>query len=239
MIRLSLRDLWSRKLRTILTMLAIVLGVAMIAGTYVITDQIDNGLSQHLREGGGRHRRDRHPQGRLPGHDSLPPAARCRSAMLAQVQAVSGVADAAGTVEGSGAVVVNGRSVDRRGAHAGLLVVAATLQPAARTRRRPADREGTVAINAKLATTSTCTWATPSASPPTGRAEGRHLAASSTLATRRRSAAPRWWRPRWPMRSTGTTSSAVLGHRRGRRARASGPTRWPRDLKKALPAYAE
>ena len=44
MIRLSLRDLWGRKLRTVLTMLAIVLGVAMIAGTYVITDQIDNGF---------------------------------------------------------------------------------------------------------------------------------------------------------------------------------------------------
>ena len=49
MIRLALRDLWSRKLRTVLTMLAIVLGVAMIAGTYVITDQIDAGFKTSSR----------------------------------------------------------------------------------------------------------------------------------------------------------------------------------------------
>ena len=37
---LALRGLLSRKLRTALTAVAIVLGVAMIAGTYVQTDQI-------------------------------------------------------------------------------------------------------------------------------------------------------------------------------------------------------
>jgi putative ABC transport system permease protein len=41
MARIAFRNLWERKLRTVLTMLAIVLGVMMVAGTYVLTDTID------------------------------------------------------------------------------------------------------------------------------------------------------------------------------------------------------
>ena len=40
MIAVSLKGLWGRKLRTLLTALAIILGVAMISGTYVLTDSI-------------------------------------------------------------------------------------------------------------------------------------------------------------------------------------------------------
>jgi putative ABC transport system permease protein len=38
----ALRDLWGRKLRTTLTALAIVLGVATVSGTYVLTDSISH-----------------------------------------------------------------------------------------------------------------------------------------------------------------------------------------------------
>jgi putative ABC transport system permease protein len=40
MIRVALKGLWGRKLRTVLTAMAIVLGVAMISGTYILTDTI-------------------------------------------------------------------------------------------------------------------------------------------------------------------------------------------------------
>src|SRR5690349_25018357 len=40
MIAVALKGLWGRKLRTALTALAIVLGVSMISGTYVLTDTI-------------------------------------------------------------------------------------------------------------------------------------------------------------------------------------------------------
>src|SRR6188472_4657814 len=40
MTAVSLKGLWGRKLRTALTALAIVLGVSMISGTYVLTDTI-------------------------------------------------------------------------------------------------------------------------------------------------------------------------------------------------------
>ena len=46
MIRIAWRSLTSHKLRTVLTTLAILLGVAMISGTYVLTDQIDRGFKE-------------------------------------------------------------------------------------------------------------------------------------------------------------------------------------------------
>ena len=46
MIKFALKGLLSRKLRTGLTALAIVLGVAMISGTYVLTDSIDSAFDQ-------------------------------------------------------------------------------------------------------------------------------------------------------------------------------------------------
>ena len=44
--RFAIKGLLSRKLRTALTALAIVLGVAMISGTYVLTDSIDQAFER-------------------------------------------------------------------------------------------------------------------------------------------------------------------------------------------------
>ena len=44
MMRVALKGLAGRKLRSALTALAIVLGVAMVSGTYILTDTIDNGF---------------------------------------------------------------------------------------------------------------------------------------------------------------------------------------------------
>ena len=46
MVRIAWRTLAAHKLRTVLTMLAILIGVAMISGTYVLTDQINKGFQQ-------------------------------------------------------------------------------------------------------------------------------------------------------------------------------------------------
>jgi putative ABC transport system permease protein len=46
MTRFAIRGIFSRKLRTALTALAIVLGVAMISGTYVLTDSIDQAFDR-------------------------------------------------------------------------------------------------------------------------------------------------------------------------------------------------
>lgn len=50
MIAVALRGLAGRKLRTALTSLAVVLGVAMISGTYVLTDTIDKAFSNLFTE---------------------------------------------------------------------------------------------------------------------------------------------------------------------------------------------
>ena len=52
--RFAITGLLSRKLRTALTAIAIVLGVAMISGTYVLTDSIDQAFDRiftDIREG--------------------------------------------------------------------------------------------------------------------------------------------------------------------------------------------
>ena len=46
MTRVALKGLWGRKLRTVLTAMAIVLGVSMISGTYVLTDTITASFTQ-------------------------------------------------------------------------------------------------------------------------------------------------------------------------------------------------
>lgn len=50
MIRVALRGLAGRKFRAVLTALAIVLGVAMVSGTYVLTDTIDKAFSTIFEE---------------------------------------------------------------------------------------------------------------------------------------------------------------------------------------------
>ena len=65
----ALKGLLGRKLRTVLTALAIILGVAMISGTYILTDTITRGVHddrrQVVRELGRRHQR----QGRVQEHE--------------------------------------------------------------------------------------------------------------------------------------------------------------------------
>ena len=50
MIRVALEGLLGRKLRTALTAIAIVLGVAMVCGTFVLTDSIDNAFDSIFTE---------------------------------------------------------------------------------------------------------------------------------------------------------------------------------------------
>ena len=50
MTRVALRGLLGRKLRAALTAVAIVLGVAMVSGTFVLTDTIDSAFDQIFGE---------------------------------------------------------------------------------------------------------------------------------------------------------------------------------------------
>jgi putative ABC transport system permease protein len=48
--KFALRGLLGRKLRAVLTGIAIVLGVAMISGTYVLTDTVDRAFKALFTE---------------------------------------------------------------------------------------------------------------------------------------------------------------------------------------------
>jgi len=50
MVAIALRNLWARRLRTFLTAFAVVLGVMMIAGTYVLTDTIERSFDDIFTE---------------------------------------------------------------------------------------------------------------------------------------------------------------------------------------------
>ena len=115
MTRLALRSLLSHPLRTALTTLAILLGVAMISGTYVLTDQISNafdGIFSTAYEGTAVVVT---PKNAVGGFDDESTVLTMPDSLLAQARAVDGVAAAAGGAEAMGAVVVDGALVKTSG----------------------------------------------------------------------------------------------------------------------------
>jgi putative ABC transport system permease protein len=98
--RFALRGLLSRKLRTALTALAIVLGVAMISGTYVLTDSIDQAFDKifsDIRQGSnavisGKSAFDL-------SDDSGVSAPTFDESLLPEVKKLPGVAEAEGSVD--------------------------------------------------------------------------------------------------------------------------------------------
>ena len=115
MIRIAWRSLVSHKLRTVLTALAILLGVAMISGTFVLTDQIDRGFQEVFDDAyKGTDvivtRRTEFASHFSAASASLP------QAMVQEVRAVEGVSQAVGQVAAQGAVTVDGEVVQTGGA---------------------------------------------------------------------------------------------------------------------------
>jgi len=110
-LRAALRSLLQHKLRLSLTLLAVVVGVAFVAGTYIFTDSlkrsfdalfsapqpdvtitVDNGLTQQGAGGGGAAAGD--------------PAPTLPQSLVTKVGAVPGVAAAYGVVAADGALVI-------------------------------------------------------------------------------------------------------------------------------------
>ena len=122
MTRVALKGLLGRKARAVLTAIAIVLGVAMVSGTYILTDTIKSafgtvftrvyqntdavitGKSAVSSENGGEER-------------TLPPS--FPESLLAKVQALPGVGQAAGGITDRAQLVGrNGKVIQRGGAPA-------------------------------------------------------------------------------------------------------------------------
>ncbi|MBM3147595.1 MAG: ABC transporter permease, partial [Actinobacteria bacterium] len=114
MMRLAFRSLASKPLRTALTTLAILLGVAMITGTYVLTDQIDRGFADIFTTAFKGTAVIVEPTSELGEMESAPRS--FDAALLDEVRAVPGVRKAQGSYETMGAAIVDGEAVKTGGA---------------------------------------------------------------------------------------------------------------------------
>lgn len=122
MLRVALRGLSTRRLRSALTALAIVLGVALMAGTFVLTDSITGAFSsifQTIYSGTaatvtGRSAIDSGANGGAGGGGGAVPA--FSESLLPRVQALPYVKDAIGDVSGSLQLVKNGKAITSGGA---------------------------------------------------------------------------------------------------------------------------
>jgi putative ABC transport system permease protein len=151
MITAALRSLAQRKLRTALTAVAILLGVAMIAGTYVQTDQIRAAFDDILQTANQGVDANIAPRSEFTSDFLSIPALDER--MVARVARVRGVDRAAGEIYQPGSLVVRGRAVEPQFAPA--MVLAMVEKPFNPMRivsgRFPAAR-GEIVVNRKLAT---------------------------------------------------------------------------------------
>jgi putative ABC transport system permease protein len=100
-IRVALRGLLGRKLRATLTAIAIVLGVAMVSGTYVLTDSIDRAFDNIFtdsRQGSNAVISGKSAFDLTEGSGATAPS--FDESLLAEVRSVPDVAEAEGSVDG-------------------------------------------------------------------------------------------------------------------------------------------
>src|SRR4051794_39641166 len=108
MIKVALKGLLGRKLRAILTAFAIVLGVAMISGSFVLTDTLGaslDGVYQESYQGTDAVISSKH---KVQQADGTTEKAAFPSAVLADVEQVPGVRAAQGSIEDHISVVGKG-----------------------------------------------------------------------------------------------------------------------------------
>ena len=124
MTRLALRGLAARKLRTSLTVIAVLLGVTMIAGTFVLTDTIQKAFDDiFTRADEGRRRRRLRQDG---GRDGLREPRPLDEALLDEIKQLPDVTQVAGQINDTAAVVGKDGKIVKTG---GAPTIAATYMP--------------------------------------------------------------------------------------------------------------
>jgi putative ABC transport system permease protein len=148
-IGVALKSLWGRKLRTLLTALSIVLGTTMIAGTFVVRDQITHAFTSIFETGLEKtdvllskktaFGSDNAQAGPLPASD------------IAAAAAVPGVAKAEGQIQAAGALVVNGTYTSSSGPSFVFSTLSDTFSPYNYVDGRPPQQSGEVVVNQQMA----------------------------------------------------------------------------------------
>jgi putative ABC transport system permease protein len=119
MMRVALRGLAGRKLRSALTAIAIVLGVAMVSGTYVLTDTIDRAFDTIFTESyAGTDAVITGAESDISFQGSSADIPPIPADLLGRVRAVSGVESAAGSVMDESATKILDRDGDAIGSNA-------------------------------------------------------------------------------------------------------------------------
>jgi putative ABC transport system permease protein len=112
--KLALRGMTERKLRSVLTAIAVLLGVAMISGTYVLTDQIRDSFQQIEETGNAGTDAILTPQTAF--NSSFSQDEQLPESLVARVRKVPGVKTAAGQRQAYGSLVVDGKEIKTTGA---------------------------------------------------------------------------------------------------------------------------
>jgi putative ABC transport system permease protein len=112
--KIALKDLFGRKLRLVLTSLAIVMGVAMVSGTYVLTDSINAAFSSIFQTAYSTSDAVITGKEEFGGSQNAP---SFPESTLAKVKALPAVEDAAGGVGDTAQFVgKDGKELDLHGA---------------------------------------------------------------------------------------------------------------------------
>jgi putative ABC transport system permease protein len=135
MTRVALKGLWGRKLRTALTALAIVLGVAMISGTYILTDTITASFTSVVD--GSYENADAVVSGKVAFKNNESATATTPAfpdSVLARVKRLPDVAAAAGTINDEAKLLDrDGKVISTKGGSS----IAASVDPPADARFNP------------------------------------------------------------------------------------------------------
>jgi putative ABC transport system permease protein len=150
MIAVALRSMGQRKLRTALTAVAILLGVAMIAGTYVQTDQIRAAFDDILQTANAGVDANIAPRTAFTSDFASTQTIDAR--VVRRAARVPGVDRAAGEVFQTGSLVVDGKTVAPNFAPAMVIgMVGEPFNPLKLVSGRLPSASGEIVVNRKLA----------------------------------------------------------------------------------------
>jgi ABC-type antimicrobial peptide transport system permease subunit len=150
-IGVALKSLWGRKLRTFLTAFSIVLGTTMIAGTFVVKDQITNAFGAIFET--GLEKTDVVLSKKTAFNSDQAQAGPLPAADIAAAAAVPGVEKAEGQIQAAGALVVGGKYTGASGGAPSLVLstLSETFTPYNYIAGHAPQQSGDVIVNEKLA----------------------------------------------------------------------------------------
>ena len=103
MLSLTFKNLWSRKWRSFMTALAVIFGIALVAGTYVLTDTTNAAFKEIFTESNKNVDVTITAKEQVKQEDGSTPA--FSAGLLKKVDAVPGVSQAAGSIFTAGAIL--------------------------------------------------------------------------------------------------------------------------------------